>query len=115
MKYLGLVADFGGYAAGESSELGSSHLFTALFGPKIALRAGPFTPFAQALVGVAHVNISGTPNTIAWSGGLGLDFNLSHHWGVRVAQVEYLSTYFNDGATDHQNNIRASAGIVYRF
>jgi len=36
LKYLGLVADFGGYTSGESSDLGS-----------------------------AHLNISGVPNTFA--------------------------------------------------
>jgi opacity protein-like surface antigen len=115
MKYLGLVADFGGYAAGESSDLGSAHLFTFLFGPKVAFRSGPFTPFAQVLLGGAHLDISGVPNTFAWAAGGGLDYNLSAHWGVRVVQVEYLGTYFNDGATNTQHNIRASAGVVYRF
>jgi hypothetical protein len=114
-KYLGLVADFGGYHATQNSELGNANIYTFLFGPKIAFRSGPFTPFAQVLFGGAHLNISGVPNTFAWAAGGGLDFNLSHHWGIRLAQIEYLSTYFNDGATNHQDNIRASAGIVYRF
>jgi hypothetical protein len=90
-------------------------LVTYLFGPKIFYRSGPFTPFAQVLFGGAHVNISGVPSCFALAAGGGLDVSLNHRFAVRVAQVEYLRTTFNDGSTGHQNNVRASAGVVFRF
>jgi hypothetical protein len=113
--HLGVVADFGGYASRESSELGSAVILTYMFGPRVVFRSGHFTPFAQFLVGGANINIPGSGTSLAWSGGLGLDFNISPHFAVRLPQVEYVRTYFYDGATNEQDNVRASAGVVFRF
>ena len=116
IKYLGVVADFGGYAASNSSELGGGSIYTYLFGPKVAIRMGRFTPFAQFLGGGARFDVGGGTNTSgAWAGGVGLDANLTRHLGVRLFQLEYLRTYFTDGIHDQQNNVRASAGVVVRF
>jgi hypothetical protein len=106
------VGDFGGYY--NNSEFGGT-LFTYLFGPKIAIRTGRFTPFGQFLFGGAHADVGGGLNAFAWAGGVGLDVNLTHLIGVRLAQVEYLRTDFTDGITNHQNNLRVSAGVVLRF
>jgi Outer membrane protein beta-barrel domain len=113
--HLGLVADFGGYASGNNSDLGATDIITYLFGPKVAFRSGRFTPFAQFLVGGAHVAINGVGESLAWSGGLGLDVNMSRHFGVRLGQLDYIRTYFADGSTGTQHNLRASAGVVFRF
>jgi hypothetical protein len=114
-KYLGVVADFGGYGSGNNSQLGGSTIYTYMFGPRVALRTGRFTPFAQFLGGGAHLTAGGGLTSGAWAGGVGLDANLTQHLGVRLFQVEYLRTYFTDGITDQQNSIRASAGLVVRF
>jgi hypothetical protein len=47
--------------------------------------------------------------------GGGLDWNATPHIGVRLIQAEYLLTKFNDGANNRQNNVRVSAGVVFRF
>ena len=83
-------------------------------GPKVAFRTGRFTPFAQFLVGGAHLDIT-SQTDLAWAGGLGLDANLTRMLGVRLFQVEYVRTYFPDGITGEQNSVRASAGLVVRF
>jgi hypothetical protein len=44
-----------------------------------------------------------------------LDANLTRRLGVRLFHLEYIRTYFPDGITGEQNNIRASAGVVVRF
>jgi hypothetical protein len=111
-KYLGVVADFGGY--NNNVDLGGT-IFTYLFGPKVAFRTGRFTPFAQVLFGGAHLTTGGGLSAFAWAGGVGLDVNLTHLIGVRLFQVEYLRTDLNDGITNTQNNLRASAGVVLRF
>jgi outer membrane protein OmpA-like peptidoglycan-associated protein/opacity protein-like surface antigen len=143
-KYLGLVADFGGY---DNSRLtlfnpteidtvnASGSAYTFLFGPRLSYRRHErFTPFAQALFGGVHassVTISGctgspacTPlgseNTFAMTAGVGLDVSLAHHVAWRLIQAEYLLTRFRDTTsiteqTGIQNNVRLSTGIVFRF
>src|SRR5580704_9714385 len=49
---LGVVADFGGYHW--SQDGADATVVSYLFGPKVALRHGPITPYAQALFGGAH-------------------------------------------------------------
>jgi opacity protein-like surface antigen len=134
---LGVVADFGGYHWSSSGVDATSE--TYLFGPKIALRHGPITPFAQALFGGAHVSggflgnicptarvhregtgcvASTSDNAFAMAIGGGVDWNATSHIGIRLIQAEYLFTKFNEGGgsrPDHQNNARISTGVVFRW
>ena len=50
--WLGLVGDFGGYH-GSAFGIGAD-VYSYLFGPKLALRRGAFTPYVQTLFGGAH-------------------------------------------------------------
>src|SRR5579863_830482 len=86
---LGVVADFGGYHWSQGPV--DLNVVTYLFGPKIALRHGPITPFAQALFGGGHAsgtvlgcpsarirpqvacNVSGSENGFAMTIGGGVD------------------------------------------
>src|SRR5271154_3232773 len=126
---LGVVADFGGY---HWSQFGvDATAVTYLFGPKVALRHGPITPFAQALFGGAHIGLSGnecdtarvhregncegfsgSDNSFSMAIGGGLDWNATTHIGIRVIQAEYLMTRFGD---ETQNNALISTVVVFRF
>jgi len=132
---FGVVADFGGYHWSDSGADGTA--VTYLFGPKVALRHGPITPFAQALFGGIHgsgsffdicedarvhregegCEVSGSENAFAMAIGGGVDWNATAHIGIRLVQAEYLFTNFNEGAGNpgHQNNARISTGVVFRF
>lgn len=113
-SWLGLVGDFGGYKGSQNGFDGGS-VITYMFGPKIAMRRGRFTPYAQALFGGAHANVAATSNNaFAMAVGGGADVNLTEHIGVRVIQAEYLLTRFNF-VSNQQNNVRISAGVVFRF
>jgi hypothetical protein len=140
-NYLGLVADFGGYAADRLQLTGGSNspvvvdasgtVYTYLFGPRLSFRNSTrFTPFAQVLGGgvyatdVAISGCTGSPactplpaqNAFALTAGGGLDIRLTQHFSLRPIQAEYLMTTFDDvptGASAIQNNLRLSAGIVY--
>jgi opacity protein-like surface antigen len=134
-NWFGLAADFGGSkistldASGLPSVDVSSTLFTYVFGPRFSYRKyKTFTPFAQVLFGGAHitdvkamgVTISKSENAFAMTAGGGLDWNVTDHIAIRVAQVEYALTKFSDpfsvtGASGTQNNVRISAGIVFRL
>jgi opacity protein-like surface antigen len=113
-SWLGVVADFGGYK-GSQNGFDGGNVITYMFGPKVAMRRGRVTPYAQALFGGAHADIAGTTsNAFAMALGGGVDANLTEHIGVRVIQAEYLMTRFNF-VSNQQNNVRISAGVVFRF
>jgi opacity protein-like surface antigen len=135
--WLGLVGDFGGYHW--STTGADATVLTYLFGPKIAFRRGPITPFVHTLFGGAHgsgavggicpgarirtagsvgvgggggCSASAGENAFSMAMGGGLDWNVTSHIGVRVAEAEYLMTRF---ASETQNNVRVSGGIVFRW
>jgi opacity protein-like surface antigen len=120
---LAVVADGGAYRFGGLPAGLSSNLYTYLAGPRILLRKiGPFTPFAQVLAGGARLTansggLGAGENAFSMAVGGGLDFPLRGHLTVRVIQGEYLLTRFNNvnGASATQNNVRVSAGVVFRF
>jgi opacity protein-like surface antigen/outer membrane protein OmpA-like peptidoglycan-associated protein len=109
----------------------SGTVYTYLFGPRLSFRKfDRVTPFAQALFGGIHAGAvspsdctgvcPGLPveNSFAFTAGGGLDVKVNHHFAIRVIQAEYMMTRFDNfttGATAGQNDIRLSAGLVFRF
>jgi opacity protein-like surface antigen len=142
-RYIGLVADFGGYAdnkllltgtgANEPLVVNSSGTaYSYLFGPRVSFRnESRFTPFAQVLGGGIHAsavtatNCAGsscTPlpsqNAFALTAGGGLDIRLIEHLTLRAVQAEYMMTRFAsvpDGSSSSQNDLRLSSGLVFTF
>lgn len=128
--WLGLVGDFGGYH-GSAFGIGAD-VYSYLFGPKLALRRGAFTPYVQTLFGGAHGSAgfdctpsarvhregvlipcgSGSENAFAMTVGGGVDWNATEHIGIRVIQAEYLMTRF---LSNTQNNARISTGVIFRW
>lgn len=126
-SWFGLVGEFGGYFPGNISGTPSSGTeLSYLFGPRIAFRHGPLQPFVQGLAGGDHLSPAlaaklGTTsaNTFAMAIGGGLDLKVSHHFAIRLAQVDYFLTRLTSpiptSAAFTQNNFRYSGGIVFRF
>src|SRR3990172_952564 len=126
-RYLGLVGDLGGYRDGEYVTTGtSSNIVSYLLGPRVSFRNDSrVTPFVQLLLGGARG--SGDTGFLGWGSSLngfalatggGLDWTLSRRVALRLPQVEYLMTRFNSntaGVPSHQNNLRASAGLLFRW
>jgi opacity protein-like surface antigen len=117
-KNFGLVADIGGYANTRVND----RLLTYLFGPRYNWRHSRLNPYAQVLFGGAYVwsnlnTAANTKNAFAMAAGGGLDYGLTRHIAINPIQVEYVLTKFN--STDRfggvQNDIRYSAGVVFRF
>jgi outer membrane protein OmpA-like peptidoglycan-associated protein len=142
-RYFGIVGDFAGYHAdtltfnqpgGPARDVGADgKVFTYMGGPRLSFRQRRFTLFAQALVGDANAQkvtvnrCSGSPvcvplpseNVLAVAVGGGLDLNVHRHFAIRLFQAEYLMTRFRDptsaaGTTGTRDNVRLSAGIVFR-
>lgn len=119
-SWLGLVGDFGGYygAAALSGRGINGEVYTYLFGPKATFHAGKITPFVQTLFGGAHTSAGsrfGSEDAFAMSSGGGIDWNATTHLGLRLFEADYLMTMLNDGANNRQNNVRLSAGVVFRW
>jgi outer membrane immunogenic protein len=54
-------------------------------------------------------------NSFAMALGGGLDLNVSRHIAIRAFQADWLYTQSPNGTNNRQNNLRITAGIVFRF
>jgi opacity protein-like surface antigen len=115
---LDLVADFGGYANTRVND----RLVTYMFGPRFNWRHSRLTPYVQFLFGGAYVwndlnTVSTTQNAFALASGGGLDYHLTKHISIKPIQVEYVMTQIDStkGFDSHQNDVRYSAGAVFRL
>jgi len=124
--FVGIVADFSGHygsqnfslicvdvpgPCGTINENITEH--NLLFGPRVSGSVGKFRPFAEAMLGVGHVNVHSfaTDTSFATGFGGGLDYKLVPLVAWRF-QGDYIHTRFFD---THQNNLRLSTGIVIHF
>jgi outer membrane protein OmpA-like peptidoglycan-associated protein/opacity protein-like surface antigen len=148
-RHLGLVFDFGGFKVDSLQFTNTGPLFTpsrvvdadgsvytVLFGPRVSFRDHDrFTPFLQVLGGLARasqVTVNDcnaviyaciplpTETAFAMTAGGGLDYRLNHRIALRLFQVEYLLSRFQDPSSvtkenGWQSNVRLSAGLVFRF
>lgn len=123
-RYLGVVADVGGYANTKSGV--EDTLLTYMFGPRLNLRRNRFNPYVQTLFGGGYAwsgPSNNNQNAFTFAVGGGLDYTVTRHIAIKPVQVEYLRNEFNSAKLgdstssfgNHQNGVRYSAGIVFRF
>ena len=125
-KTFSAVADLGAYHNGSDANLDPT-TFTYLFGPRMNLRKDRFTPYVQALAGGVRLtspflmdpNTGNTTarNAFAAAFGGGMDVRATQHIYLKPFQVEYMTTRIPNfwSVNNTQNNLRYSAGIVFRF
>jgi opacity protein-like surface antigen len=126
--FVGIVADFSGYYASENfpvscGGLGSgcvvnakARTYNVIFGPRLSVPVGKFTPFAEALFGASHISgsaagFSNSNTSFAEAFGGGVDYRIIHGLGFRF-QGDLLQTRF---FSHTQNNVRLSTGLVLHF
>ena len=125
-KSFGAVAEFSAQHAGNINATGEDlTLFSYLFGPRYTLRKSDrWLPFGQVLLGGAHASGtyepslaggSGSFNSFSMIAGGGLDIGVNSHIGLRAFEGDYYLTRFPNGVNGHQNNLRISAGLIFRF
>jgi hypothetical protein len=111
IPFMGAVGDFGGYHASPAGV--SLNTYTFLFGPRINFRnPTKVTPFAQFLVGAAHLTGGGSSVTdFSYSVGGGVDVGVLPHLAVRP-QIDYVGIRDSGNTT---NCTRLSVSAVFHF
>jgi hypothetical protein len=106
-SWLGGVADIDGHYGGGAS------VNNYLFGPQISFPAR-VSPFAQLLVGVAHMHRNGIGGDTSFAAalGVGIDTKIGGPFHWRIIQGDWIHTSLFGGS---QNNGRLSTGIVIKF
>jgi len=108
LPWIGIVGDLGGTYGSHVGE----HNY--LFGPRASLRVGKYRPFAELLVGAAHINVgngAATDTSFANAVGGGLDYQIFGPVSWR-GQLDWIHTrFFSNG----QNDVRFSTGIAVHF
>ena len=128
LGHIGIVADFSSHYGSQSFTQTipggpptihvnvTGHQWALLFGPRLSFPVGKLTPFAEAMIGVAHIHNGGTfpgPTNTSFSTavGGGMDYRLIKILALRL-QVDYLQTRFYSTT---QHNLRLSPGVAFRF
>lgn len=134
-KWLGLVAEVGGYRFDRDVFLLdtttntqvpasiSGNMQTYLFGPRLNWRRfDHFVPFGEVLFGGAHgspqVNGDKAQGSFAMAVGGGVDVVLTKYLAWRFVQADYLLTNFSGSLLSpdgRQNNFRIGTGVVIRW
>jgi opacity protein-like surface antigen len=126
LPWIGIVGDVSGHYGSqnfvEPTPNGpvtlkvTGHEQEYLFGPRLSIPVGRFTPFGEVFVGFAHIHTGGslpTPanTSFATAAGGGLDYRLIRFVAVRVEGDYVRTSFFNTS----QNGLRLSTGFVIRF
>jgi opacity protein-like surface antigen len=149
-QWVGIAIDAGERSGTPITAHGAGGLptfraYSLMVGPVLSYRAmKKLTPFAHALAGwdrasLNATNITGLLSPISTQAsnytdfavalGGGVDYNLSHHFTLRLAQLDWFHTSINlsklysgafgpgefEGLSTRQVNLRFSTGIVVRF
>lgn len=115
LKHLSVEGDFSAHHS--SFSLGTNWYFF-MAGPKVT-----FSSADQKATGFAHVLFGGStlgsygssPTSFALAVGGGVDYNVAHHFAMRLIQADFIRTNHSGIVVSPQNNVRISVGVVFRF
>jgi len=125
LPFIGIVGDFSGHYGSENFAVCTAPILDCvifntdvsqhnyLFGPRVSVSVGKVRPFAEVMIGAAHVNAHTvrSDTSFATAVGGGLDYKLIKIVAWRF-QGDYVHSHVFNTA---QNNVRLSTGIVLRF
>jgi peptidoglycan-associated lipoprotein len=124
-QWFGIEGRFTIGHASNISSLGQDlTLMTFTGGPKVTWRTYRFAPYGDFLVGGARGSgsffptgsgYSTTASSFAWSTGGGIDVRLTDRFSLRAVDAQFLRTGFPNAATNTENHLQISAGIVLHF
>jgi hypothetical protein len=118
---LGLIVD-GSIHSGRGSNNGlGANVGLIMGGVQLKAHETQLSPFIRVMAGAAYLD----PNLVrsewkpAIDVGGGLDLNLGKRWSIRMAQFDYIWTYYREQnfqhTSDNWNMIRLSAGVVFNM
>lgn len=118
----GITADFSGHYASQSSGINSVRFsrYDYRFGPTFTVNAAKSDKvgtFVHLLFGGVHQSVFST-NGFSTALGGGVDWRVSRHFAVRVAQMDYVFATVPKSSvgsgTGFANGFRYSGGVVFR-
>jgi opacity protein-like surface antigen len=118
---VSLVADLqAAHASRINGTTQNISIFNYLFGPRYSFRStSRFTPYGEALVGgseeLSNYAFIQTKNAFAVSVGGGVSRGLTRHLAWNVVELDYIYSRLPNAVNDHQNDLRVSTGITFRF
>ncbi len=122
---LGVVADITGtHIVNINSSGVGLDLLTATFGPRYTWSRRKVSLYGQGLVGEAFSfntlvpsphGADSSDNSLAALAGGGVNVAVSPRVAVRLVEADWLLTQMPNSAGNTQNDLRLSAGVVFRF
>lgn len=122
---LGVVADIAGTHAGNIGSTGVGlDLLTVTFGPRYTWPRGKLSLYGQGLVGQAFGfhslfpsprGVNSSDDSLATLAGGGVNVAVSPRVAVRLLEADWLRTQLPNSSSNTQNDLRLSAGVVFRF
>lgn len=118
---VSLIADL---AAAHASKINGTTqnitIFDYLFGPRYSYRtASRYTPYAEVLIGgseeLSNYAFVQDRNAFAFSSGGGVSRTLNQHLIWNIVSVDYVYSRLPNAVNDHQNDLRLSTGVAFRF
>lgn len=124
-RWFGITLDASGHwTNGEAGvdPLHESRFYNVSVGPKLTYRRTHFAPFVEALVGYHRLSTEtfGDVGNVGFMGGGGLDIPFTRHFGIRLAQADYVMSnhQFGPSATVPVTEIRGlrlQTGLIFLF
>jgi opacity protein-like surface antigen len=109
-----LVGEFGYARKGFEGIDESLTMMTFLGGPRVSYRADSFRVFGHVLMGGNRIDTVDPMTKFTMAFGGGLDYSLSDAVSIRPTQFDIITLRVGDGF-GWENDIRWSAGIVFKF
>lgn len=122
---VGVVADIAGTHTANIHSTGVGlNLITATLGPRWTWSHRKVSIYGQGLVGQAFGfdglfpsphGANSSDNSLAAEGGGGMNIAVSPRIAVRAFEADWLRTQLPNSASNKQNDLRVSAGLILRF
>jgi outer membrane immunogenic protein len=122
-----MVADIEAVHAANIDHTNADLMLTSyLAGPRFYYRRPKtrLAPYGQTLLGavratggLAPANSNGEPSSTVFGAtvGGGLEYTINHTVALRLVEADYFVTTFDNGVNGRQNNLRITAGILFRL
>lgn len=124
-RWFGITFDASGHwTNGEKgvSSLHESRFYNFSVGPKLTYRRNHFAPFVEAMVGYHRLTTEtfGDAGGLGFVGGGGLDIPFTKHFGIRLAQADYVMSNHQFGRSGtvpltRIRGLRLQTGVIFMF